>query len=171
MIIKRVWWLFGLLVVAGAMNAQAQQADAHKTIMDLENQWLEADKANNPDVVASLISDKYIATTSEGKLEDKAKTLEEVKTRKYTTAEYEDLQVAVFGNTAIARGGYKGSGTEPSGKPFAEHLRWTDTWVKTPSGKSTSIFFKLCSRARTILIDEVHFRRDFGTGIDFRPLR
>jgi hypothetical protein len=31
--------------------------------------------------------------------------------------------------------GYKGSGTEANGKPFTEHLRWTDTWVKAPSGK------------------------------------
>jgi ketosteroid isomerase-like protein len=134
--IKRVCRLLGLLALAGAMGVQAQQAggDTQKTIMDLENQWLQAEKANNPDMIAASISDKYVATTSEGKLEDKAKTLEEIKTRKYNTAEYEDVQITAFGNTAIARGGYKGSGTEPSGKPFAEHLRWTDTWVKT-SGK------------------------------------
>ena len=134
---KRMLWLLGLLALAGAINVQAQQTggDTHKTIMDLEVQWLEADKANNPDAVASMMSDKYIATNSEGKLDDKAKTLEQVKTRKYNTAEYEDVRITVFGNTAIARGGFKGSGTEPSGKPFTEHLRWTDTWVKTSGGK------------------------------------
>ena len=134
---KGMLWLLGLLALAGGINVQAQQTggDTHKTIMDLEVQWLEADKANNPDVVASMMSDKYIATNSEGKLDDKAKTLEQVKTRKYNTAEYEDVRITVFGNTAIARGGFKGSGTEPSGKPFTEHLRWTDTWVKTSGGK------------------------------------
>jgi ketosteroid isomerase-like protein len=134
---KRMLWLLGLLALAGAINVQAQQTggDTHKTIMDLEIQWLEADKANNPDAVASMMSDKYIATNSEGKLDDKAKTLEQVKTRKYNTAEYEDIRITVFGNTAIARGGFRGSGTEPSGKPFTEHLRWTDTWVKTSGGK------------------------------------
>ena len=133
---KRAWYLLGVLALAGAMNAQAQQAgDAHKNLMDLEHQWLEADKANNPDMIAAAISDKYLATTSEGQLEDKAKTLEQIKTRTYNSAEYEDIRITVFGNTAIVRGGWKGSGTEPSGKPFTEHLRWTDTWVKTPSGK------------------------------------
>ena len=134
---KGMLWLLGLLALAGGINVQAQQTggDTHKTIMDLEVQWLEADKANNPDAVASMMSDKYIATNSEGKLDDKAKTLEQVKTRKYNTAEYEDVRITVFGNTAIARGGFKGSGTEPSGKPFTEHLRWTDTWVKTSGGK------------------------------------
>jgi ketosteroid isomerase-like protein len=130
---KHVCYLLGLLALAVVLNVQGQQTggDTQKTIVDLENQWLEGEKANNPDMVAALISDKYLATSSEGKLEDKAKTLELVKTRKYNTAEYEDVQVALFGNTAIARGGYKGSGTEPSGKPFTEHLRWTDTWVKS----------------------------------------
>jgi ketosteroid isomerase-like protein len=130
---KHVCYVLGLLALAVVLNVQGQQTggDTQKTIVDLENQWLEGEKANNPDMVAALISDKYLATSSEGKLEDKAKTLELVKTRKYNTAEYEDVQVALFGNTAIARGGYKGSGTEPSGKPFTEHLRWTDTWVKT----------------------------------------
>ena len=133
---KRYWCLLGLLAVAGAINAQAQQAaDPHKALMDLENQWLQADKTNNPDMIAAAVSDKYLATTSDGQLEDKAKTLEEIKTRKYNNAEYEDIRITVFGNTAIVRGGFKGSGTEASGKPFTEHLRWTDTWVKTPAGK------------------------------------
>src|SRR6266699_823728 len=45
------------------------------------------------------------------------------------------------------------------------------THANTPSGKSTSIFLRLCCRAPTILIDEANFRRDFGMGIDLRPLR
>ena len=133
---KRAWYLLGVLGLAVVMSASAQEAaDPHKTIMDLENQWLEADKANNPDMIAPAIADKYLATTPEGQLEDKAKTLEEIKARKYSSAAYEDIRITVFGNTAIARGGYKGSGTEQSGKAFTEHLRWTDTWVKMPSGK------------------------------------
>lgn len=137
MVGNRVWCLLGLLAVAGVMTVQAQQAggDSHQVIMDLENQWLQADKSNNPDLIAAAISDKYMATTADGKLENKAQALEEIKTRKYNSAEYENVEINVFGNTAIARGGYRGSGTESSGKPFTEHLRWTDTWVKTPGGK------------------------------------
>jgi len=37
--------------------------------------------------------------------------------------------------TAIATGGSKAKGTDASGKPMDEHVRWTDTWVKMPSGK------------------------------------
>jgi ketosteroid isomerase-like protein len=60
--------------------------------------------------------------------------LADAKARTWTRAEYEDVKVQVYGDVAIVTGGYKGKGTD-SGKPFAEHLRGTDTWVKMPDGK------------------------------------
>src|SRR5438552_1766837 len=45
------------------------------------------------------------------------------------------------------------------------------THANSPNGRSTSKPLRLCCRAPTSLIDEVHLRRDFGTGIDLRPLR
>jgi len=44
-------------------------------------------------------------------------------------------KVTVFGDTAIATGGFMAKGTDASGKPMDIHERWTDTWVKMPSGK------------------------------------
>jgi ketosteroid isomerase-like protein len=130
--------VLGLFALAGGVNVQAQQTtggDTQKAIVDLENQWMLATKTSNPELIAPALSDKYLATNADGKLADKAKTLEDIKTRKYNSGEYDDLKVAVFGNTAIVRGSYKGSGTEPSGKSFTEHERFTDTWMKTASGK------------------------------------
>jgi hypothetical protein len=130
-------WLWGLVgLVSLSTGALAQKGgDIEKGLMALEDQWLQADKTNNPELLAPLIADKYLSTTSEGKFEDKAKVLAETKSRKYTSAAYEDMKVTVFGDTAIVRGTYKGSGTETSGKPFDERLRWTDTWIKMPNGK------------------------------------
>ena len=65
---------------------------------------------------------------------DRAQTLADAKARKWTSAQCEDLKIQAYGDVAIATGGYKGKGTD-SGKPFDEHLRWTDTWVKMPDGK------------------------------------
>ena len=45
------------------------------------------------------------------------------------------MKVTVFGDTAIATGGFKGKGTDAMGKPFDNNERWTDTWMKMPSGK------------------------------------
>jgi ketosteroid isomerase-like protein len=54
---------------------------------------------------------------------------------KYSSAEYSDVKVSVFGDTAIATGIEKLKGTDSSGKPLDANERWTDTWVKMPSGK------------------------------------
>ena len=123
------------LVVAGASQAQQAAGDTEKAVAALENQWLQSQKTNNPDLVAPLLADKFVSTGSDGKVENKAESVAEAKARKYTSADYENVKVTVFGDTAIAIGAFKGEGTEASGKPFKEHERWTDTWVKMPDGK------------------------------------
>ncbi|MFI4889534.1 MAG: nuclear transport factor 2 family protein [Steroidobacterales bacterium] len=133
----RTWCLLGLLSLFGATSVQAQQAagGTEKAIMALENQWLQSQKTNNPDLVAPLLADKMVDTGSDGKVMNKAQLLADAKATKYTSAEYENVQVTVFGDTAIATGGFRGKGTDSSGKPLDIHERWTDTWVKMPDGK------------------------------------
>ena len=135
---KRIWmWpVLGLLSIGIAASSQAQQTGGttEQAIAALEKQWLQSQKTNNPDLVAPLLADKFVSTGADGKVSHKAESLAMAKARKYTSVEYENVQVSVFGNTAIATGVYRGKGTE-AGKPFDEHERWTDTWVKMPSGK------------------------------------
>ena len=57
------------------------------------------------------------------------------KATKYQSVEDPDVKVTVFSDTAIATGGFKGKGTDETGKPFDSNERWTDTWVKMPNGK------------------------------------
>ena len=133
----RVWALLGLLSLGGAVWSQAQQTSGgtEKAVAALENQWLQSQKTNNPDLVAPLLADKFVSTGNDGKVTNKAEFLADAKATKFASAEYENVQVAVFGDTAIATGGFKGNGTDEKGKPFDDHSRWTDTWVKMPSGK------------------------------------
>jgi ketosteroid isomerase-like protein len=130
-----MWCLAGLLSFGGAALAQAQAGATEKAVIALENKWLESQKTNNPDLVAPLLADKFINTDTDGKVTSKAEMLATAKGTKYDSVDYEDVKVTVFGNTAIASGGFKGKGTDPSGKPMDVHVRWTDTWVKMPSGK------------------------------------
>jgi ketosteroid isomerase-like protein len=46
-----------------------------------------------------------------------------------------NVRVTVFGDTAIATGGFKGKGTDAAGKFFDNKERWTDSWPKMPNGK------------------------------------
>jgi ketosteroid isomerase-like protein len=129
--------LLGFLSLSSVAWSQAQPAGGgtEKAIVALENQWLQAAKTQNPDLIAANYDDRFVDTDSSGKLVSKAQGLAELKASKLTSAEYENVEVTVFGATAIAAGGYKAKGTDSKGKPFDIHERWTDTWVKKPSGK------------------------------------
>jgi ketosteroid isomerase-like protein len=129
--------LLGLLSLFSVASVQAQQATGgtEKAIVALENQWLKSQQTNNPDLTAPLLADKYVYTSADGKVMSKAQSLADEKATKYTFADYENVQVTVFGDTAIAIGGGKFKGTDSSGKPMDVHERFTDTWVKMPDGK------------------------------------
>jgi uncharacterized protein (TIGR02246 family) len=135
---KRNWILFlvGLLSLGIATRSQAQTTGGtEKAVAALEQQWLQSQKTNNPDLVAPLLADKFVSTDSDGKVENKAELLARSKATKYASVEYNDMKVTVFGDTAIATGGFKAKGTDESGKPLDVNEQFTDTWVKMPDGK------------------------------------
>ena len=131
------WSLVLLISLVGVASVQAQQAagDTEKAILALENQWLKSQKTNNADLLAPLYADKFVSTGSDGKVMNKSESIADAKATKLTSAEYENVQVTVFGDTAIAVGGATEKGTDSTGKPLDIHDRFTDTWVKMPSGK------------------------------------
>jgi len=135
---KRTWILFlvGLCPLGIVTRSQAQATGGtEKTVAALEQEWLQSQKTNNPDLVAPLLADKFVSTGSDGKVQTKAESLATAKATKYEGAAYEDVKVTVFGDSAIATGVFKAKGTDPSGKPLEVNERWTDTWVKMPNGK------------------------------------
>jgi len=131
-----MWCFIGLLSLGTAAWSQAQTTDGTaKAVAALEQQWLQSQKTNNPDLVAPLLADKFVSTGSDGKVTGKAETLAAAKATKYDSVEIDALKVTVFGDTAIATGGFKAKGTDASGKPLDVNERWTDTWTKMPGGK------------------------------------
>ena len=134
--VTRIFMCCLLASVLLAIPAWSQgNGGTEKAITDLEQKWLQSQKTNNPDLVAPLLADKFVMTSTEGKVRDKAESLKDANATKYTSVEYTDLKVTVFGNTAIATGGFKATGTDSSGKPMDVNERFTDTWVKMPSGE------------------------------------
>ena len=132
-----MWCVIGLLLLGSTARSQDKisSGETEKAVAALEQQWLQSQKTNNPDLVAPLLAEKFIGTGSDGKVTGKAEALADAKASKYESMEYEDVKVTVFGDTAIATGGSKAKGTDSSGKPMDNHSRWTDTWVKMPSGQ------------------------------------
>jgi ketosteroid isomerase-like protein len=129
------WYSLVLISLVSAVPSRAQTSAPEMAVAALEEQWLQGQKTNNPDLVTPLLADKIIVTQADGKVMDKTETLAFYKKTKWESAEYTDVKIAVFGSTAIATGGFKGKGTDANGKPFDDNERWTDTWVKMPNGK------------------------------------
>jgi ketosteroid isomerase-like protein len=134
---KLTWCLVALVLLVCAAWSQDKKGGGgtEQAVADLEQKWLQSQKTNNPDLIAPMLADKFRMTSSEGKVSDKGEYLKDAKATKFDSVDYDDVKVTVFGNTAIATGGFKAKGTDPSGKPLDVHERWTDTWVKMPNGQ------------------------------------
>src|SRR2546427_2194453 len=120
-----MWFLISLLSVGSAAWAQDKKAGGgtEKAIAALEQRWLQSQKTNNPDLVAPLLADKFMNAGSDGKVTGKAETLATAKETKYDSADYDDVKVTVFGDTAIAMGSFEAKGTDSSGRPVEGHER------------------------------------------------
>jgi ketosteroid isomerase-like protein len=131
-----IWCLLGALLLMSSAGAQEMQntSGTEKAVAALELQWLQSQKTNNPELVVPLLADRFVSTAPDGKVSDKAQSLADAKATKWTSADYKDLKVTVFGDTAIATMVFDAKGANGT-KAIDEHSRWTDTWVKMPSGK------------------------------------
>src|SRR5580692_5002994 len=68
--------LLGLFLIGGPAMSVAQETSGaiEKAITALENQWLQSQKTNNPDIIAPLLADKFVSTEADGKVSNKAQT-------------------------------------------------------------------------------------------------
>lgn len=127
--------LGSLLLVSTAWSQVSTTGTIEKAIVALELTWLQSYQTNNVDLAAPLLADNILLTVN-GKLYlGKAAALAQQKSNTWRDAEYRDVKVTVFGNTAIATGEFKGNGTDVNGKPLDYKGRWTDTWVKMSGGR------------------------------------
>ena len=127
---SQIWGsLVLVLIVAGAAQA-APAGTAEQAVTAAEHQWLKSQQTNNVELLAPLLADKVVETSAEGKvLAGKDAVLAAAKSEKWSSADYSDLKVTVFGDTAIATGIFTGKGTDAAGKPVDARVRFTDTWV------------------------------------------
>jgi ketosteroid isomerase-like protein len=128
--------LLGLISLGITTIAQAQKAGetAKTAVAALEDQWTQAQRTNNSDLVAPLLADKFIGIGTDGKISNREKDLADAKATKFASVDIEGLHISVFGNTAVATMVFKAKGTDEKGKPMDINARWADTWVKMPSG-------------------------------------
>ena len=127
-----IWGTLAIVAIGTGAAALAGAADsAEQAVTAAENQWLKSQQTNNVDLLAPLLADKVVETTEEGKVHaGKQAVLAAAKSDTWSSADYTDVKVTVFGNTAVATGTFTGKGTA-AGKPVDARVRFTDTWVLT----------------------------------------
>lgn len=128
---KLIWGSLALVMLFGG-SAQAAPAGAdEQAVTAAEQQWLKSQQTNNVELLAPLLADKVVETTREGKVfAGKDAVLADAKSDTWSSVDYTDLKVTVFGHTAIATGTFSGKGKDATGKPLDGRERFTDTWVK-----------------------------------------
>ena len=123
--------VFALLALGAVISAQG----VAQTLIDQEQQWTKAAKANDVNVIAPLLADDFVMMDSDGSMHAKAEVLALAKKAKWTTFEIGDVKVSVHGDSAVVTGSWTGKGTDGNGKAVDAKERWVDTWIKTASGK------------------------------------
>jgi ketosteroid isomerase-like protein len=105
-------------------------ADDKSRIIALENSWNQAELHNDAHAVDMLLADDFVMTVADGYTMDKAAMLASLRDTSYKpdVLQSENMQVHMFGNTAIVTGSYLEKGKD-KGKPFERRGRFTDTWV------------------------------------------
>lgn len=127
-----IWGSLALVMMLGGAAAQAATAGAdEQAVTAAEQQWLKSQQTNNTELLAPLLADKVVETSANGKVfVGKDAVLADAKTDTWSSVDYADLKVTVFGHTAIATGTFTGKGKDAAGKPLDERVRFTDTWLK-----------------------------------------
>lgn len=133
---KRVllWCVAAMLLLVVAQAKDDEMGGPERAVAALEQRWIDASKANNPDMLAPLLAFNFVNTSSDGKVIGKEETLAHVKAARWETSQISDVKVMVYGKTAIATGVWVGKGTDGNGKAIDTSERWTDTWIKMFGG-------------------------------------
>jgi ketosteroid isomerase-like protein len=119
--------LFLVLCTAQWMTAADKDAT---TIVALENKWAQAAKTGDAAVVRGMLAETFVTTDVSGHSYNKQELLETLKGGKWEYNGISDVKVCVYGDTAIATGGWAGKGIDGDGTRVERRERWTDTWVK-----------------------------------------
>lgn len=128
---KLVWGSLALVMLLSGAAPAAPAGANEQAVTAAEQQWLKAQQTNNAELLAPLLADRVVETSADGKVfAGKDAVLADAKSDTWSSVDYTDLKITVFGHTAIATGTFVGTGKDATGKALDERARFTDTWVK-----------------------------------------
>jgi ketosteroid isomerase-like protein len=124
-----------VLLYSTGQSAKAQtsgESGARSNVLALEHAWDQAQERGDVKALSAIFDDSLIYVDYDGTLLTKAGYLARVKanTTHMQQIVAEEMNVQMFGNTAVVVGTYRVNGME-KGKPYLRRGRFTDVWVRT----------------------------------------
>lgn len=110
-------------------------SEVEAIVAGLDTEYQAAVKNNDAVTMDRILADDFILVTGRGKVFNKTDLLDAAKNRDVIYEQNEDTQqtVRVWGDTAVITALLWQKGTS-KGKPFDDHLWFSDTYIRTPDG-------------------------------------
>jgi uncharacterized protein (TIGR02246 family) len=122
--------IISLILSLGAGMA-AQKPTVADQLKQLENEWVNAQKAKNADRLSEILADDWVSLDWDGSTTRKAEAVAHMKMAGYSLESIEmgPMTVRVFGNTAVVTGSDTEKSTQ-NGRDASGKYVWTDVFVK-----------------------------------------
>ena len=124
--------VLSVMSVCTFCQAQEDTEPAEKSmILALESAWNQAEIHHDANAASAILAENFISVDHHGTLQTRSQYLADMKDPSFKPEEISNSETSVYlyGDVAIVTSAYRTRGTI-SGKPFAHHGRFTDTWVK-----------------------------------------
>ena len=114
---------------APILSPSPNTEDIQQTITRLEREWVAAILAKDTTAIDRLLAADFVGTTNDQKY-FKEDAIADVKTGTHESLELNDIEVRVFGSTAIATMS-QNEKSRHGNEDFSGKYLFTDVWVKT----------------------------------------
>ncbi len=124
--------VFPALVVGQGTKSKGPQAGGvEQQVKQMENDWQKALKNKEAATLKTILAEDWLATDDKGKLLNKEAYISQTTSNPdvIESTENVDMQVRVYGNTAVVTGGSTEKGTR-NGTAYTDTYRWTDVFVQ-----------------------------------------
>jgi ketosteroid isomerase-like protein len=125
--------VFSSLVVGQGKtkNKGAQAGGVDQQLKQMEDDWQKATRTKDAALLKRIIADDWVATDDKGKALNREQYISQTTstTDVVQSNENTDMQVRVYGNTAVVTGGLTEKGTR-NGTAYLDTYKWTDVFVK-----------------------------------------
>ncbi len=123
---------FALVVGQGGEKSKGTQAGGvEQQLKQMEDDWQKATRTKDTAALKRIIAEDWVATNDMGKILNREDYLSQTtaNTDVIQSNENTDMQVRLFGDTAVVTGGLTEKGTR-NGTAYTDTYKWTDVFVK-----------------------------------------